>query len=65
METFFCPSWLLDSWWHWLLLESRLYNLANALYERFQQLGGIEYLEELVKEGHRFAWHDESLGSGN
>ena len=47
-KLFKCPSWLLDSWCHWLLLESQLCNLANALYDRFEQLGGMEYLEESV-----------------
>ena len=47
-KLFDCPSWLLDSWWHWLLLMSRLYDLSDALYDRFMQLGGIEYLEESI-----------------
>jgi hypothetical protein len=55
-KLFQCPSWLLDSWWHWLLLESRLYNLSNALYDRFQQLGGIEYLEESIAYYRQLEW---------
>ena len=47
-KLFRCPSWLLDSWCHWLLLGSKLNNLASALYDRFEQLGGIEYLEESI-----------------
>ena len=37
-----CPSSRLDS--HCQLLD----DLSNALYHRFQQLGGIEYLEESI-----------------
>ena len=37
-----CPSWRLDS--RCLLLD----DLSCALYHRFQQLGGIEYLEESI-----------------
>ena len=37
-------------------LDSRcrlLYNLSKALYDRFEQLGGIEYLEESITCWHR------------
>ena len=37
-----CPSWLLES--RCQLLD----DLSIALYDRFQQLGGIEYLEESI-----------------
>ena len=39
-----CPSRRLDSWYHGRLI----IDLASALFDRFQQQGGIEYLEESI-----------------
>ena len=39
----FCPSWSPN-----LLRFRLLMDLSNALYDRFEQLGGIEYLEESI-----------------
>ena len=47
-KLFGCPSWLLDTWCHSLLLSTRLRDLSNALYDRFEQHGGIEYLGEAI-----------------
>ena len=42
-----CPSWHLDSQCQ------LLNNLSNALYNRYEQLGGIEYLEESITYSRR------------
>ena len=47
-KVFECPLWLLDSWCHWLLLGSQLRDLSDALYDRFERQGGIEYIEESI-----------------